>query len=259
MSARRSQPAGSHPRTRRGRTELANLGPVAQLRAGRLPRRLIQLVVGLMIYGASMALVLRATLGQIPWDVLHVGITKHLPLSFGTVVILVSLLVLLLWIPLRQRPGLGTIANAVLIGVAADLTLAVVPEPEHLASRAALLVGAVGVNGVASAMYIGAQLGPGPRDGLMTGLSRTTGLSLRFVRTGMEVTVVAIGWLLGGVIGLGTVLYALAIGPLTQGMLPYLTVRLDVPERAAATPSDASTTPEGAADATDARVAQPCQ
>lgn len=253
-------------RTAPARAALADLGPVAQLRAGRLPRRLVQLAVGLFLYGASMALVLRATLGQIPWDVLHVGVARHLPLTFGMTVILVSLVVLLFWVPLRQRPGLGTIANALLIGPAADLTLAVVPEPEHLGTRSVLLVGAVAINGVASAMYIGAQFGPGTRDGLMTGLARRTGLSLRLVRTGLEVTVVAVGWLLGGTVGVGTVLYALAIGPMTQAWLPFLTVRLD-PDRVAAAAASgrpagrAGTDRPGTGTGTDrdAEVAQACQ
>lgn len=237
--------AGSSPRWRRTGATLSDLGPLAQLRAGRLPRRLVQLLAGLALYGISMALVLRATLGQIPWDVLHVGVAQHLPVTFGTTVILVSLLVLLFWIPLRQRPGLGTIGNALLIGPAADLTLALVPEPEHLGVRLPLLFGAVFLNGLASAMYIGAQFGPGARDGLMTGLSRRTGLSLRLVRTALEVSVVVVGWFLGGTIGLGTVLYALAIGPLTQGMLPRLIVPLaPVPLRAKTAP------PEGSSPAT---------
>ena len=211
--------------TRRGR-ELAAIGPVAQLRAGRLAIRLPLLLAGLALYGASMAMVLRATLGQIPWDVLHVGVSTHLPLTFGMIVVLVSLLVLVGWIPLRQPPGLGTLANALLIGPAADATLAVLPEPDALGWRMLLLVAGVVLNGVATGMYIGSQLGPGPRDGLMTGLARRTGRSVRLVRTVLEISVVAVGWLLGGVVGLGTVLYAFAIGPLTQLFLPLFTVDL---------------------------------
>lgn len=206
--------------------ELANLSPMEQLRAGRMTMRLVQLVVGLAIYGAALALVIRATLGQVPWDVLHVGLTKHFPLTVGTVIIIVSLLVLLLWIPLRQKPGLGTIANALLVGPAADITLAIVEAPTGLAARIALLVFGVVLNGAATAMYVGAQLGPGPRDGLMTGLSRVTGGSLRLVRTLLEVAVVLVGWALGGAVGVGTALYAVAIGPLTQSMLPWMTVPL---------------------------------
>lgn len=211
--------------TRRSR-ELADIGPLAQLRAGRLWVRIPLLLIGLFIYGGSMAMVIRGTLGQIPWDVLHVGVSKHLPLTFGTIVIGVSLLVLLGWIPLRQKPGVGTIGNALLIGPSADLVLSVIEPPEALGWRIGLLVGGVVLNGVATGMYIGSQFGPGPRDGLMTGLARVTGGSIRVVRTGIEVAVVAVGWLLGGVVGVGTVLYAVAIGPLAQLFLPLFTVEL---------------------------------
>lgn len=209
----------------RGR-QLADIGPLAQLRAGRLAIRLPLLLVGLFLYGASMAMVLRGTLGQIPWDVLHVGLSQHIPLSFGTIVVGVSLLVLIPWIPLRQKPGLGTIGNALLIGPSADLVLSVLEPPEGLAWRILLLVGGVVLNGIATGMYIGSQFGPGPRDGLMTGLARVTGGSLRVVRTGIEVSVVVVGWFLGGVVGVGTVLYAVAIGPLAQLFLPLFTVEL---------------------------------
>lgn len=219
---------GSFARPRR---ELASLGPLAQLRAGRLGRRMPQLFVGLVLYGVSMGLVIRADLGFFPWDVLHSGLAAHLPLSFGEVVIAVSFLVLLAWWPLRQHPGFGTVANAVVIGLVTDRVLAVLPVQHSLAVQVPLLVGGVVLNGLATAMYVGSQLGPGPRDGLMTGLHRRTGLSLRLVRTGIEVTVVVIGWLIGGVFGVGTVLYALAIGPLVQLMLPALTVELPEPGR----------------------------
>ena len=218
----------------RGR-QLADLGPIEQLRAGRTAPRLTLLLTGLVLYGASMALVVRSVLGLIPWDVLHVGLQQHVPLSFGTVVVAVSVAVLLLWIPLRQRPGLGTLLNAVLVGPAADLTLAVVPPTESLGWRALLLVTGIVLNGVATGMYIGSQFGPGPRDGLMTGLARVTGRSVRLVRTLLEVAVVAVGWLLGGVVGVGTVLYALAIGPLAHVFLPLFTVDLPRQESQSAT------------------------
>ncbi|ANH38881.1 hypothetical protein I601_2463 [Nocardioides dokdonensis FR1436] len=205
---------------------LADLGPLAQLRAGRLGRRLPQLYVGLWLYGVSLAMMVRADLGVSPWDVLHLGIARYVPLSLGEVLIIVSLLVLLLWIPLREMPGLGTISNALVIGIATDATLAMLDSPDHLGLRIALMVAGVLGNGAATAFYIGAQLGRGPRDGLMTGLHRRTGVSLRLVRTGLEITVVAIGLLLGGAAGVGTVLYALSIGPVTQALLPVLTVRL---------------------------------
>ncbi len=150
-----------------------------------------------------------------------------LPLTFGTVVILTGLVVLLLWIPLRQAPGLGTVANVVVIGVASDVTLVLLERPEGLATRSLLLVAGIVLNGLAGALYIGAQLGPGPRDGLMTGLVRRTGWSVRLVRTALEVAVLTVGFVLGGTVGLGTVLYALAIGPLLQLFLPRVVVDLE--------------------------------
>ncbi|MCI4009970.1 hypothetical protein [Brevibacterium sp. ZH18] len=211
--------------------QLANLGPIQQLRGGRLPRRLPQLILGLYLYGASMAMIVTSGLGMMPWDVLHSGIIKHVPLTFGTIVTITSFLVLLIWIPLRQQPGLGTILNALLIGPSLDLTRLFLPKPEELGWNIALLIGGILLNGVASAMYIGSQFGPGPRDGLMTGLSRVTGRSIRLVRTLIEVSVVVVGWLLGGVFGLGTALYALGIGPITQALLPTFTVEISGPKR----------------------------
>ena len=208
------------------RRELQLLGPLAQLRAGRLGRRVPQLVLGLVLYGTSMALLVRGALGVMPWDVLHQGLSRHIPLTFGQVVIVTSLAVLLLWIPLRQPPGLGTLLNAVVIGLVVDPVLTWIEEPAGLLPRAALMAAGIVLNAVATAMYIGAQLGPGPRDGLMTGLAKSTGRSIRLVRTLIEVSAVALGWLLGGVVGLGTVAYALLIGPLTQAMLPAFIVPL---------------------------------
>jgi len=216
------------------RTDLTPMTPLEQLRAGRTARRLVQLAVGLVLYGVSMAMMLRSGLGLDPWDVFHSGIARHLSLSFGTVVIIVGGLVLLLWAPLRQWPGLGTIANAIVIGLATDATLAVLDAPEPLAGRAGLLVGGIVLNGLAGALYIGSQFGPGPRDGLMTGLVRRTGRSFRLVRTSLELTVLATGWLMGGVVGIGTVLYALLIGPVLQVFLPVFTVPLDAPTSASA-------------------------
>lgn len=208
---------------------LQPLSPLGQLRAPRLPRRLAQLAVGLFLFGFSMAMQVRAVLGLAPWDVLAEGLSHHLPLSFGAVTVVVALAVLLLWIPLRQMPGLGTVANALLVGVAADFGLWAIPEQLPLAARIGLLLGGVTLNGFAAAVYLGAQLGPGPRDGLMTGLHRVTGRSMRLMRTCIEVVVLALGWLLGGTVGLGTLLYALAIGPLIQFFLPLVVVRLPPP------------------------------
>ena len=205
---------------------LRNLSPREQLRAGRLPRRVVQLMIGLTLYGVSMAMLIRSTLGLDPWDVFHAGIATHVPLTFGQVTIVVGALVLLLWVPLRQWPGLGTVANVVVIGVAADVGLALIAPPQDLWARALMLVGGIVLNGIAGGLYIGSQLGPGPRDGLMTGFARHTGLSIRLVRTTIEVVVLSAGWLLGGPVGLGTVLYAVTIGPLVQFFLPRLTVDL---------------------------------
>lgn len=204
-----------------------NLNPLAQLKAGRLTRRLIQLYVGLACYGISFGVMVHSHLGLPPWAVLDYGIAEHLPLTIGQSSIGVAFLVLLMWIPLRQWPGLGTISNALVIGVVLDLTLWALDRPDQLWIRIAFLVFGIVGNGLATAMYIGAQFGAGPRDGLMTGLVRRTGLSVRLIRTTIEVAVLAIGFVLGGIVGLGTVAYALAIGPLAQLFLPHFRVRLD--------------------------------
>jgi uncharacterized membrane protein YczE len=178
--------------------------------------RLAQLVTGLLLYGFTMALMVQSGLGLDPWDVFHEGLTHHVPLSFGQVVIVVGAIVLLLWIPLRQRPGIGTLLNVVLIGLAADAGIALIAVPDALWARVTLLALGVVGNALAGALYIGARLGTGPRDGLWVALVRRTGLSIRLVRTSIELTVLATGFLLGGTVGIGTVLYALAIGPLMQ-------------------------------------------
>jgi uncharacterized membrane protein YczE len=187
-------------------------------------RRLAQLYAGLVLYGASMALQIRAGLGLDPWDVFHQGVANRTGLSFGTVVIVTGAVVLLAWIPLRQRPGFGTVSNVFVIGIAVDATLAVVPHAGSAPVAVAMLLAGVGLNGVAGGAYIGAGLGPGPRDGLMTGLVRRTGGSIRVVRTTLEVTVLVAGAALGGTVGIGTVVYALSIGPLVHAVLPRLTV-----------------------------------
>ncbi len=189
-----------------------------------MTRRITQLLIGLAMYGISLAMFIRASLGLDPWDVFHQGLAGKLGWSIGTVVVVVSFLVLLLWIPLRQMPGFGTLANAVLVGIFADLGLALIPAFSHLGGQIAMLAGAVLLNAIASACYIGARLGPGARDGLMTGLARRTGWSVRLSRTLIEVVVLGSGWLLGGSVGVGTVVYALAIGPLVQLLLPLFAV-----------------------------------
>ncbi|MFH9369629.1 YitT family protein [Streptomyces anulatus] len=184
-----------------------------------LTRRLVQLYVGLMLYGASSALLVRAELGLEPWGVLHQGLAELTGISIGVVSIIIGAVVLLLWIPLRQRPGLGTVSNVFVVGLAMDGTLAVVGDLDGLGFRVPVMVLGIVLNGVATGLYIAARFGPGPRDGLMTGLNRVTGRSIRLVRTAIEVAVVVTGFLLGGSLGAGTVLYALAIGPLAQFFL----------------------------------------
>lgn len=193
--------------------------------------RLIQLFAGLFLYGISASLLVLARLGLDPWDVFHQGLARHTPLAIGTWSILVGVAVLLLWIPLRQRPGIGTVANVVVIGGMMDVVLAHVQAPHGLPARAACLVGGVFLSGVATGAYIGAGLGPGPRDGLMTGFA-ARGHSIRVVRTAIEITVLATGWLLGGTVGVGTVVYALAIGPLAHVFVPLFARGRPTPEHA---------------------------
>ncbi|MFE2215251.1 YitT family protein [Streptomyces canus] len=190
----------------------------------RLGRRLIQLYVGLALYGASSALLVEAGLGLEPWGVLHQGLAELTGRSIGVVSIIVGAAVLLLWIPLRQRPGLGTVSNVFVVGIAMDATLTAVPGVHGLAVRIPLLLAGIVLNGVATGLYIAAHFGPGPRDGLMTGLHRRTGRSIRLMRTAIEVAVVVTGFALGGTIGIGTVLYAVSIGPLAQLFLRVFAV-----------------------------------
>jgi uncharacterized membrane protein YczE len=189
--------------------------------AAGLPRRLRRLLTGLAAMGIGIALMADADLGLGPWDVLHQGLAVHTGLSLGTLNIAVGAVVLLLWGPLRQRPGIGTVLNVLVIGTVVDLTLALLPAPELLAVRAGAMLGGVVLMGVGSGLYIGVGLGPGPRDGLMTGVA-ARGHSVRSVRTALEVTVLVLGWALGGTVGVGTVVLALAIGPLVQASLEWL-------------------------------------
>jgi uncharacterized membrane protein YczE len=198
-------------------------------------RRLAQLATGLVLYGISDAMLVLGGLGLDPWDVLHQGLARHTPIPIGTWSIIVGALVLVGWIPLRQRPGVGTAANVVVIGSVIDAVLAITPVPHAMALRWATLLAGVALNGVATASYIGAGLGPGPRDGLMTGIAGR-GHSIQAVRTAIELTVLAAGWLLGGTVGVGTVLYAVSIGPMVHLLLPRLTVRPDAPAPAPAGP-----------------------
>ena len=195
----------------------------------RLPR-LTQLYSGLVLYGSSDALMLLAGLGVDPWDVLHQGLSRRLGLGVGTWAIIVGAVVLALWVPLRQRPGFGTVSNVIVVGAVIDLSMATIPAPHGLMLRSVFLLFGVGLNGVATGAYIGAGLGPGPRDGLMTGLA-ARGHSIRVVRTALELGALAGGWVLGGTVGIGTVVYALAIGPLAHIFIPLL--RIDEPVRLA--------------------------
>jgi uncharacterized membrane protein YczE len=225
--------------------KVAPMHLLAPIPTDRRVRRFSQLLVGLLLYGITMAMMVRAVLGLDPWDVFHQGLTalvnRWVPLSYGTVITIVSVFVLLLWIPLRQRPGIGTIANAAIIGFTTDAALSVLPEFENLTVRIVVLALAIVGNAVAGALYIGAGLGPGPRDGLMTGLVARGIGSIRLVRTTIELSVLGIGWILGGVVGVGTVLYALSIGPLLHVLLPRLQVPPGAgrPERAVTTTGEA--------------------
>jgi uncharacterized membrane protein YczE len=196
-----------------------------------LPRRLTQLYVGLVLYGVSGSFILLSGLGNDPWDVLHQGLSRQTGIGTGWWVCIVGALVLLLWIPLRQKPGLGTVSNVVIIGVAVVIMLAVFDQPSELSARIALLVAGVVLNGVATGMYIGARFGPGPRDGLMTGFA-ARGHSIRVVRTGIEISVLVAGALLGGTVGIGTLVYAVSIGPLAHIFVPAFTVRSPLPQPA---------------------------
>jgi len=187
-------------------------------------RRLVQLYAGLLLFGLSTAMMVRSDLGLNPWDVFHQGVADRTPLSLGTVIVVAGAIVLLLWIPLRQKPGIGTVSNIFVIGLAADLGLWLIPEVAPLPLRAAMLIAGIVLNGIATSAYIGAGLGPGPRDGLMTGLAARTFWSIRAVRTGIELTALALGWMLGGTAGVGTILYAVAIGPIVHRTLPAFTV-----------------------------------
>jgi uncharacterized membrane protein YczE len=193
--------------------------------------RLVQLYGGLVLYGVSSSLLVLARLGLDPWDVFHQGLSRTFGLAIGTWAILVGAAVLILWIPLRQRPGIGTLSNVVLVGGTMDFVLGHVHAPHAMTARVACLVCGVFLNGVATGAYIGAGLGPGPRDGLMTGLA-ARGHSIRVVRTGIELTVLATGWLLGGTVGVGTIVYALSIGPLAHVFVPLFARGRPTPEGA---------------------------
>jgi len=203
-------------------------------------RRLAQLYAGLVLYGISDSMLLLAGLGVDPWDVLHQGLSRRLGLGVGTWAVIVGVLVLLMWIPLRQRPGFGTLSNVIVVGLVIDVMLVIVPPVHGLPLRLVVMCGGVILNGIATGAYIGAGLGPGPRDGLMTGMA-ARGHSIRVVRTCIEVTVLISGWLLGGTVGLGTVVYALGIGPIAHVSIPRLAIRVSAVEPS--TPSSSQLSP----------------
>ncbi|GGO21293.1 membrane protein YczE [Micromonospora parathelypteridis] len=191
-------------------------------------RRIPQLLVGLTLYGLSLSVMVRAALGVNPWSVLYEGLQHRTSLSFGTITAALGVLALVLWIPLKQRPTFGTLANIVVVAYSTDLGLEFIPDHLGLPARAGLLLGGVLLNGLSVAVYVGARLGPGPRDGLVTGTAIRTGRSIGLVRTTIELTVLACGWLLGGSLGVGTVLYALAVGPITQFFLRWFTYQTTI-------------------------------
>jgi uncharacterized membrane protein YczE len=214
---------------------LADVAPAIQARGSRrLGRRTVQLAIGLVLYAVSITFLVRSGLGTMPWDVLSQGVAHRTGLSFGTVTLALSAVVLAAWVPLRQRPGAGTVANVLVIGFLVDpflALLALLPDPLTPLVAVGLVVVGIGLNGLATALYIGAQFGPGPRDGLMTGLVARTGRSTRLVRTSIEVVVVAAGWLLGGTAGVATLAYALTIGAIVHHLLPRFTVGVGAAER----------------------------
>lgn len=199
---------------------------MTSLRGRRLPRRWLQLLLGLFLYGIGIAFMIRGEIGAAPWDVLSQGVANHVPLSFGIITILVSAVVLVLWLPLRQRFGIGTLLNALLVGPSADIGLLLIPVGQPLWLRVGFFIIGLVVLSAATGLYIGAHFGPGPRDGLMTGLHARTGWPIWFVRTGLEITVVAVGWALGGNAGVGTLAFALLVGPLCQYFMRIFAVRI---------------------------------
>jgi uncharacterized membrane protein YczE len=189
-----------------------------------MAERLARCAFGLFLFGLGITFFIRAQLGLAPWDVFHTGVSDRVDVAVGTVIIIVGVVLLLLWIPLRQRPGIGTIMNAVEIGLVVNLTKPIIGEPDHIVGRLALMLAGLVIVGFGSAIYIGSGLGAGPRDGLMLGLSER-GISIRLARTVIEITVLVTGILLGGPIGLGTVAFALGIGPIVQVLLPRFDLR----------------------------------
>lgn len=192
--------------------------------AAIMSRRIVQLLVGLFLYGFGIALMVKAAIGVPPWDVLSQGISAHTGIPFGLVTNIVGVFVLLLWIPIRQKPGLGTVLNVLLVGPSAQVGLWVLPSPTELLPQVLMFALGLLTVAVATGLYIGARFGPGPRDGLMTGIHHRWGWKIWIVRTGIEATVLVIGWILGGNVGIGTLAFALLIGPMVHRTIPWLMV-----------------------------------
>jgi len=196
-----------------------------------MTRRIAQLVLGVIFYGIAISLIVRAAIGVAPWDVLTQGIGKQTGLSFGVITVITSVIVLLLWIPIRQKPGIGTVLNTLLVGPSAEVGLALIPEQSELWVRILLFIAGLVLLAIATGLYIGARFGPGPRDGLMTGIHHRWGVKIWIVRTSIEVVVLSIGWILGGNVGLGTVAFALLIGPMVNITMPFFLVPAAVSEK----------------------------
>ena len=196
-----------------------------------MTRRIAQLVLGVIFYGIAISLIVRAAIGVAPWDVLTQGIGKQTGLSFGVITVITSVIVLLLWIPIRQKPGIGTVLNTLLVGPSAEVGLALIPEQSELWVRILLFIAGLVLLAIATGLYIGARFGPGPRDGLMTGIHHRWGVRIWIVRTSIEVVVLSIGWILGGNVGLGTVAFALLIGPMVNITMPFFLVPAAVSEK----------------------------
>jgi len=209
-------------------------------------RRIGQLLVGLFLYGFGISLMVRAGIGVSPWDVLSQGISLRTGLPFGLITNIIGALVLLLWIPIRQKPGIGTVLNVLLLGPSAQFGLWLVPQQTAPAAQALVFAGGLALVALATGLYIGARMGPGPRDGLMTGIHRRTGWKIWIVRTGIEVVVLVAGWLLGGQFGIGTIAFALLIGPMVNVTLPLLDVQVRPRVAAGGTPAGAAVDSEGA-------------
>jgi uncharacterized membrane protein YczE len=199
----------------------SSLPPMA---TDRLVERITRCVIGLALFGIGVSLIIEARIGLPPWDVFHQGVAQRIDRSIGTVIIATGVALMLLWIPLRQRPGIGTVLNAVEIGLVANVAIELLPQPTTLVVQVPMMFSGVVVTAIGSGLYIGSGLGPGPRDGLMTGLA-ARGMQLRVARTGIEITVLIVGWLLGGQVGVGTVAFAVLIGPLVQVFLPRLAMK----------------------------------